>query len=112
MRGDHQRYPVILPGQNPAEMCVPGMAMNQTRVDVRRVEVDATPYRSKRGLQRLRTGKAAGIEFVAGDFEPAVLEVLVAETADFDVDCFRELASEIIDVHSGPAVNVRRVFVR
>jgi len=36
---------------------------------------------------------------------------LVAEAANIDIDGFRQLAREITNVHTGAAVNVRRIFV-
>jgi len=36
---------------------------------------------------------------------------LIAETANIDIDRLRQLAREITNVHTGAAVNVRRIFV-
>src|SRR5207248_3402696 len=96
---------------DPAEMAVPGVTMNQFGVDVHAVEIDAATKRAKNRLQRLRTSEAAGIEFESGDLEAAFGEILVAEAANIYLDRFGQFTREVIDVDSGAAVNVRRILV-
>ena len=85
--------------------------MRQIGVDVGGVEIDIAAKCAESRLQRLRTSETARVQFEPGDFEPALFEILIAETANIDVDRFRQLAREITNVHTGAAVNVRRIFV-
>ena len=62
-------------------------------------------------MQRLRTSEAAGVELEPHDFKPPFFEILIAEAANIDIDRLRQLAREIANVHTGAAVNVRRIFV-
>src|SRR6266705_5894003 len=111
MRGNDKRNSVIQFGDNAAEMAVPSVTMNQIGVDVGGVEIDAAAKRAEDRLQRLRTSEAARVELEPCNFEPALFEILVAEAANIDIDGFRQLAREITNVHTGAAVNVRRIFV-
>ena len=92
-------------------MAVPSVTMHNIGVDVRGIEIDAATKCAKNRLQRPRTSEAAGVEFEAGDFQPALFEILVAEAANIDIDRFRQFAREITNVNAGAAVNVRRIFV-
>jgi hypothetical protein len=85
--------------------------MNQIGIDICRVEVDAALNGAENGLKRFRTSELVRVELVTFDLQPAFLKILVAEAANIDIDRFRELAREIIDVDTGAAVNVRRIFV-
>ena len=111
MRRDHEWNPVIQFRENPAEMAVPGVTMNEVGVDVGSVEIDAAAQRAENRLQRFRTSEAASVEFEASDFELTLFEILIAKTANIDIDRFRQLAREITNVDAGAAVNVRRIFV-
>ena len=85
--------------------------MHEIGIDVGCVEIDASPHCAEHGAQRFRTSEAAGIEIEPRDFEPAFFEILIPETANIDIDCFRELTREIINMDAGAAINVRRIFV-
>jgi len=85
--------------------------MHEIGVDICGVEIDATTKRAEHGLQRLRTSEAAGVELEAGDFEPALFQILIAKSANIDIDRFRQFSREITNVHPGSAINVRRIFV-
>ena len=112
MHRDDERNSVIQFRQDPAEMTVPSVTMHEIGIDVRRVEVGAATDRAEDGLQFFRASEIARVEFEAGDLESAFFETLLAEAANIDIDCFGQLAREIIDVHARAAVNVRRIFVR
>src|SRR5262249_33809836 len=68
---DHERNSVILFRQYPAEMAVPRVTMHKIGVDVRSVEVRASPHRPENGAQWLRASEIARVDFVAGDLEIA-----------------------------------------
>ena len=111
MSRDDERDSVIQFREDSAEMAVPGVAMHQIRINVRGVEIDAPPHRTKSRLQRLRTSELACVELDAGDFEIPFLKPLIAEATDFDRHRPGQLAREITDMHAGAAINVRRIFV-
>ena len=111
MSRDDERDSVIQFREDSAEMTVPGVTMHQIGVDVRGVEIDIAAKRPEDRLQRLRTSEAVGVEIEPRDFEPALFEILIAEAANIDIDRLRQLAREITNVHTGAAVNVRRIFV-
>jgi hypothetical protein len=111
VRRDHERDSVIQFRENAAEMAVPSVTMHQSGVDVGGVEIDAASERTEDRLQRLGASEAAGIEIEPRDFEPALFGILIAEAANIDIDRFRQLTREIINVDTGAAVNVRRIFV-
>ena len=75
------------------------------------VKIGATTHRAKNRLQRFRTAKFTRIQFKAGDLEISLLRILIAETADLDRHRFRQLARQIINMHSRAAIDVRRIFV-
>ena len=103
--------PIVLLRENSPEVRIPGVTVNEIRVDVRGVEIETALHRAEDRLQRFRTGKLARVEVVSPHLQPIFLKILVAEAAHIDIDCLRELACEITNVHSGATVNVRRVFV-
>ena len=112
MDRNNQRQAVIHLRQNPAEMAVPGMAMDQIGLDPGRVKIGATPDRAEDGLQRRRTGKIRRIEIEPSDGKIAVIDFLVTKASNLDRHRPGELAREIIDVDPRSAINVRRIFVR
>ena len=85
--------------------------MDEIGIDVCRVEVEAALNGAKNGLERFRTSELARVQLVAFDFQSAFFEILIAEAANIDIDRFRQLAREIINVNSGAAINVRWIFV-
>src|ERR1700737_5016815 len=111
MRSDDERDSVIQFRQNAAEMAVPGVTMNEIGVDVSCIEINAPSHRAESGLQRLGTGEPAGVEFVSRDREPSVLEILIAEAANFDIHGLRKFARQVTNMHAGAAINVRRILV-
>jgi hypothetical protein len=111
MDRDHKRNSVILFGENPAEMAVPSVAMDDIGIDVRRVEIGAAPHRTESRFQRFGAGETTRVEFEAGDFEITFLNTLIAKTTDFDRHGLRQLARQIADVNARAAINVRRIFV-
>jgi hypothetical protein len=112
MRRDRERNSVTHFRENPAEVAVPSVTMNEVGVDIRSVEINATPNGAEDRLERFRTGEITRIEFVSLDRKAAVFEILISETANIDIDCFCQFACEITNVHSGASINVRRIFVR
>jgi hypothetical protein len=111
VRRDHERNSVIQFRENAAEMAVPSVTMHQSGVDVGGVKIDAAAKRTEDRLQRLGTSEFAGVEVEPRDFEAALFGVLFAETTNIDIDRFRQLTREIINVDTGTAVNVRRIFI-
>jgi hypothetical protein len=85
--------------------------MDKAGVDVRSVEVRASPHRPKNGAQRLRASEIARVDFVAGDLEIAFLNTLIAKATNFHWHGFRQLARKEADVNTRAAVDVRRIFV-
>src|SRR5438309_1879733 len=112
MDRDHERNSVIHLGEDPAEMAVPRIAMHEIGVDVCEIESVASRHRTENRLERLWTSELPRVDFKAVDLEISLLELLIAETAHLDRHRLRELSREIIDMHSGTAIDVRRIFVR
>lgn len=108
---DHQRNPVILLRQYPAQMCVPRVAMNNVGIDQRAVEISASTHRAKHGPQRFRTRKLLGIDLKTSDNQVPLLYLLIAETAHFNRHQGRKFPREIFDMNTCASVGVRRIFV-
>ena len=51
------------------------------------------------------------VDFVAGSFEIALVEALIAKAADFHRHRLRQFARKIADMHPRAAINVRRILV-
>src|SRR6476619_845088 len=111
MGRDHERHAVIHLREDAAEMAVPSVAMHEVGVDVHRVEIGAATHRAEHGAQWFGTGESVRVQLKPADGQISFLPFLVAETAHFNGHRFRPLARQIIDVHTGAAVNVRRIFV-
>src|SRR5438128_10197340 len=111
MGRNDERDAVVELRQDPAEMAVPSVTMDEIGVDVRGIEIDVTLQRAENRLQRLWTSKFTRIKLISLDLESAFFEILIAEATNIDIDGFRQLAREIANVHTGTAVNVRRIFV-
>src|SRR2546427_4181253 len=102
---------IILFGQNPAEVSVPSVTMDEIGIDVGSVEVHAPSHCAESRAQRLWTGETARVEFKADDGEIAFLKTLIAKATHFHRHHLRQFAREIAYMHTGAAVNVRRIFV-
>src|SRR5437868_5309261 len=89
---DDEWNPVIQSRESSAEMAVPGVTMNEIGVDVGSVEIDAAAKCAENRLQRFWTSEAARVQFEASDLEPAFFEILIAKTANIDIDRFRQFA--------------------
>src|SRR5439155_21738673 len=111
MDRNDQRNSVILFRQNPAEMAVPRVAMHEIGIDIRSVEIGASPHCAESGAQWLWTSKIARVEFESDDFEIAFLKMLVAKATHFYLHGLGQLTREVAHVHTGAAVNVRRILV-
>jgi hypothetical protein len=85
--------------------------MHNVGIDVRCIEINATPHRTEGGSQWFWATEIARVQFVTCDFQPALLKVLIAEAANIDLDGLRQFAREITNVHAGTAINVRWIFV-
>src|SRR5207253_1563441 len=107
----YERNSVVFLRENTAEVRIPGVTMNKIGVDVCGVEIETALNGAEDRLQGFGTGELARIELVSPHLQPPVREILIAKATNIDIDGFRQLAREIINVDSGAAVNVRRVFV-
>ena len=112
MDRDDERKAVIYFRENPAEVAVPSVAMDEIGIDIRRVKIRAAPDRAKDGTQRLGAGELGGVEIESPYGKISVLQFLISETPHLDRHRLRELARQIIDVHARAAIDVWRIFVR
>ena len=110
--GEDERDALERLGQEPGPVRVPGVAVDE--VDPRRAGGHLQV--AVEGLEDpLVLGGDAGPVAEGGDAadrEVLLVELLVAEAADFEVDVLLQLAGEKIDVDAGTAVDVGREFVR
>src|SRR5205809_2619552 len=93
-------------------MAVPGMAMHEVGVDVRRVEIRAATDRAEDRAQWFGTGESVHVQLEPAHGQIPFLPFLLAETAHFDRHQFRQLARQIIDVHPCATINMGRIFIR
>src|SRR5438105_5608195 len=111
MNRNNKRNAVILFRQDAAEMAVPRMTMDQVRIDVSGVEIDASPHCTESGAQWFWAGEIARVEFEANDLELAFFKMLVAKASHFHWHRLCQLAREITHVHTRPAIDVRRILI-
>src|SRR6266516_698369 len=102
---------VILFGQNPAKVTVPGVTMDEIGIDVCSVEISTSPHGAENRAERLWTSKIARVELEADDLEVAFVKALVAKASHFHRHHFRQFAREIAHMHACAAVDVRRILV-
>src|SRR6266704_6724054 len=111
MDRNNKREAIILFCQNSAKMSVPRVTMHQVGIDVCGVVIDASPYCPESGAQWFRAGELTRVEFEANDLEVAFFKMLVAKATHFHRHGLSQLAREITHVHTGTAVDVRRILV-
>src|SRR5947207_12507449 len=111
MDRDDKGNSVILFGQNPAKVSVPGVKMEEIGIDVCSIEIGTPSHGTEDRAQRLWTGKIASVELEADDLELAFFKALVAKASHFHRHRFRQFAREIAHMHACAAVDVRRIFV-
>src|SRR6476660_6171217 len=111
MDSNNERNSVVLVGQYPAEMSVPGVTMHNVGIDIVSVEINASPHCAESGAQWLWTAEVARIHFKADNLEIAFFKALVAKATHFHRHHFRQLAREIAHMHTRPAVDMRRILV-
>ena len=111
MDRDDKGNSVILFGQNPAKVTVPGVTMDEIGIDVCSIEIGAPSHGAEDRAQRLWTSKIARVELEADDLELAFFKALVAKASHFHRHRFRQFAREIAHMHACAAVDVRRIFV-
>src|SRR5437762_4662678 len=111
MDRNDQRNSVILFRQNSAKMTVPRMTMHNISIDVRGIEIGAPPHCAESGTQWRWASKIPRVDFKANDLEIAFLKRLVAKAAHFHRHHLRQLTRKVAHVHTGAAVDVRRILV-
>src|SRR5947209_5081610 len=112
MNGYDQRNTVILLRQDPTEMGVPRVTMHQVGVDRGAVEIGAATNSSKHGAQWLRAGEKGRVDLKAVHGKVSLLQTLVTEATNVYWHELAQLARQILHVHAGASVGVRRVFIR
>src|SRR4249919_1590065 len=118
MDRDHHGYVVENLRKYPAEMRVPGVAVNEFDIALQLV-ADALPDKGKACAQspeRRDEGLRAAGEMGGVHLDPAHMQLpvvvhLVVEAAYLDGREFREFAREIFDVDAGAAIHVWRIFI-
>jgi hypothetical protein len=111
MDRDDKGNSVILFGQNPAKVTVPGVTMDEIGIDICSIEIGTPSNCAKDGAQRLRAGKVASVKLKPDDLEVAFVKALVAKASHFHWHHFRQFAREITYMHTCAAVDVRWIFV-
>jgi hypothetical protein len=87
------------------------MTMHKIRINVHCVEVGTSPHGAENRAQWLWTGKIALVDLKTDHLEIAFFKTLVAKASHFHRHHFRQFPREIAYMHTGAAVNVRRIFV-
>ena len=111
MDGNDKGNSVILLRKNSAKMTVPRMTMHKIRINVRCVEVGASPHSAENRAQWLWAGKIALVELKTDDLEVAFFKTLIAKATHFHLHHFRQFARKITYMHTRAAVDVRRILV-
>src|SRR6266478_7655646 len=111
MDRDDKGNSVILFGQNPPKVTVPGVTMDEIGIDVCSIEISTSSHGAEDRAQRLWTSKIARVELEANDLEVAFFKTLVAKASHFHRHHFCQFAREIAHMHACAAVDVRRIFV-
>src|SRR5438046_8835910 len=111
MDRDYKGNSVILFGQNPAKVSVPGVTMDEIGIDVCSIEIGTPSHGAEDRAQRLWTSKIARVELEADDLELAFFKALVAKASHFHRHRFRQFARKIADMHTRAAVDVWRILV-
>jgi hypothetical protein len=112
VRGEHEWGAVEFFGEEAGHGDIPGMGVADVdaleRLDLGEVEAEGF----ERALE-LAGGAMGDLVpgLLAAHVEAAQVRVLLAPAVDLDVDRLRELATEVVDVNAGAAVDVRRVFL-
>src|SRR5208282_994710 len=108
----NQRNVIVELRQNPAEMGVPGVAMNDVCIYTKCVEVSTTPNRSKHGVQILRTAEDCRINTESLDSQMRVVNFLISKAAYLDIHNLCQSAAQVIDVNTCTPVDIGGILVR
>ena len=87
------------------------MTMHKIRINVRCVEVGASPHSAENRAQWLWAGKIALVELKTDDLEVAFFKTLIAKATHLHLHHFRQFARKITHMHTRAAVDVRRILV-
>src|SRR5258708_31015777 len=85
--------------------------MHEVGVDVRGVEIRATPHRAESRTRRLWAGEITRVQFEADDLKIIFLEMLIAKATHFEGHGFCQLPRQITNMHTRAAIDVRRILV-
>ena len=92
MDRDDERNAVIYFRENPAEVAVPGVAVDEIGLDICRIKIRAAPDRTKDGTQRLRAVELRCIESESSYGKISVFQFLISKTPHLDRHRLREFA--------------------
>src|SRR5271165_5115763 len=112
MNCQNQRNVIVELRQNPAEMGVPSVAMNDVRIHTDGVKVSTTPNRSENGVQILRTTENCGINTESSDSQIRVVNFLISKAAYLDIHNLCQSAAQVIDVNHFPPIDIGGILVR
>src|SRR5271165_1260324 len=112
MNCQNQRNVIVELRQNPAEMGVPGVAMNDVGIHTERVEVSTTPNRSENGVQILRTTENGRIDTKSSDIQMRLINFLVSKAAYLDIHNLCQSAAQVIDVNTCTPIDTGGILVR
>ena len=112
VHGDYQRNSIIFLRVNSTEMGIPGVTMNEVRVDIGGIKIVERWTAAKTDWSGFWTGEAGSLNLKAAHAQIPLLQNLIAETADFDRHRFRQFPREIIHMHARAAIDMRWIFVR
>jgi hypothetical protein len=85
--------------------------MDEIGIDVCSIEIGTPSHGTENRAQWLWTGKIALVDLKTDHLEIAFFKTLVAKASHFHRHHFRQFPREIAYMHTGAAVNVRRIFV-
>src|SRR5208337_3987162 len=112
MNCQNQRNVIVELRQNPAEMGVPSVAMNDVRIHTDCVEVSTTPNRSEHGVQILRTTENCRIDTESSDSQMWLVNFLVSKAAYLDIHNLCQSAAQVIDVNTCTPIDIGGILVR
>jgi hypothetical protein len=112
MDGEDEGKAVVQLREDAAEMGIPGVEVDDVRIDSVRVEIEAALKGTKDGMERFRRGVGRGIDAESGHRRIRAGLELVAETAYLHLAEFRQFAGEVLHVDPRAPVNMGRILVR
>ena len=113
MRGHHERDAVELFGEKAGHGHVPGMRVHHIHA-AQRLHLGEVQAQGFQGSLKFLFGSVSNFapRLKTMDVKAVLMEALLAPAVDVNLYLSSELAAQILDVNSGTAIDMRRIFAR